>query len=370
MGVRHQRAGEPHAVGFRRIDDRVDLPRGVDDDALARHRIADEVDEVLHRPEVELFEVDALLTHEFPCYSGRPRQSKRFLPPDLFLDDRPRGPRQVHKLCKMIRRPLPGGAGPGSLHAGDVIPVELDDGVPAWMLPRGIRRDAILNVAAKAGQLFGHCPVLGPHDGLKALGRHVRSSVEDNDELHHALTALHWGGFVGSMSGHGFGPTQSITRPARLSSMIIVTTAPPEFRIAAIACCVPKRTPRTLTSTTRSQRAGSSSGNTSRGVTPASTMPALFTRMSSRPKDAHTSSMILRMPSSFATSPGVVTARPPSCSMSRTLSNATVSSISLTATVAPSRANRRAVARPIPEPPPVTSAIAPLMLIPDSGGRE
>ena len=225
MGVRHQRAGEPHAVGFRRIDDRVDLPCGVDDDALARHRIADEVDEVLHRPELELFEVDALLTHEFPCYSGRPRQSKRFLPPDLFLDDRPRGPRQVHKLCKMIRRPLPRRTGPSSLHAGDVIPVELDDGVPAWMLPRGIRRDAILNVAAKAGQLFGHFPVRAPQDGLKALGRHVRSSVEDNDELHHALTALHLGGFVGSMSGHGFGPTQSITRPARLSSVIIVTTA-------------------------------------------------------------------------------------------------------------------------------------------------
>ena len=163
---------------------------------------------------------------------------------------------------------------------------------------------------------------------------------------------------LAAYTGAGCGPT-----PIPAIEAILMMTPPPEFRIAAIACCVPKRTPRTLTSTTRSQRAGSSSGNTSRGVIPASTMPALFTRMSSRPKDAHTSSMILRMPSSFATSPGITPARPPSCSMTRTLSSASPSSMSLTATVAPSRASRRAVARPIPDPEPVTSAIACLMFI-------
>jgi hypothetical protein len=75
--VRDQGAGEPHAVGLRGIDDRVDLPRGIDHDALARDRIADEVDEVLHRPQLELLEVDSRFAHGFPCYSGRRHRSKR-----------------------------------------------------------------------------------------------------------------------------------------------------------------------------------------------------------------------------------------------------------------------------------------------------
>src|SRR6059036_775467 len=76
--VRDQRAGEPHAVGLRGIDDRVDLQRGIDDDAFARDRIADEIDEVLHRPQLELLQIDSRLAHLWPpwgydhsCYRRR-----------------------------------------------------------------------------------------------------------------------------------------------------------------------------------------------------------------------------------------------------------------------------------------------------------
>src|SRR5206468_12566479 len=78
MGVRHQRAGEPHAVGPRRVDDRVDLPRGVHHHAFARDRIADEIDEILHRPQLELSQIDSRLAHLWPpwgydhsCYRRR-----------------------------------------------------------------------------------------------------------------------------------------------------------------------------------------------------------------------------------------------------------------------------------------------------------
>ena len=77
MGVSHQRAGEPHAVGLGGVDDRVDLPRGIHHDALAGHRVADEIDEVLHRPQLELLEIDSRLGHGVSCYSGRRARSRK-----------------------------------------------------------------------------------------------------------------------------------------------------------------------------------------------------------------------------------------------------------------------------------------------------
>src|SRR5207245_1258202 len=63
VGGREERAGERDAPGLRGLHDGVDLPRRVDDHALARLRIADEVDEILHRPQLHLLEVDRLVRH-------------------------------------------------------------------------------------------------------------------------------------------------------------------------------------------------------------------------------------------------------------------------------------------------------------------
>src|SRR5437773_2228941 len=53
------------------------------------------------------------------------------------------------------------------------------------------------------------------------------------------------------------------------------------------------------------------------------------------------------------------TASPPAALMSRTVSSPPSTTTSATTTFAPSRAKVRAVARPIPDPPPVTNAILP-----------
>src|SRR6059036_2558272 len=55
--------GTAEADGMTITDDRVDLPRRIDDDALAGLGITDEVDEVLHGPEFHLLEVDRLRVH-------------------------------------------------------------------------------------------------------------------------------------------------------------------------------------------------------------------------------------------------------------------------------------------------------------------
>jgi len=63
VGVGDEGAREPHAVGGDRLDDRVDLPRRIDHHALPGHRVADEIDEVLHRPQFHLLEIDGALVH-------------------------------------------------------------------------------------------------------------------------------------------------------------------------------------------------------------------------------------------------------------------------------------------------------------------
>ena len=61
VGVRDERARDRHAPSLGGLDDRVDLPRRVHDHALARLRIADEIDEVLHRPQFHLLEIDCVV---------------------------------------------------------------------------------------------------------------------------------------------------------------------------------------------------------------------------------------------------------------------------------------------------------------------
>src|SRR5439155_19812350 len=66
--VGHERPRDPHPVGLGRSDDRLDLPRRIDHDALACLAVAHEVDEVLHRPELHLLEVQ--LAHSASSSGG------------------------------------------------------------------------------------------------------------------------------------------------------------------------------------------------------------------------------------------------------------------------------------------------------------
>src|SRR5579884_3320337 len=89
-------------------------------------------------------------------------------------------------------------------------------------------------------------------------------------------------------------------------------------------------------------------------------MPALLWMMSSPPSCASANwiSFCIALPSDV--SARKKSARPPAVVMRSTVSRASASLRSATTTEAPSRASRSAVARPIPEPPPVTMAALPL----------
>src|SRR6266542_1373233 len=91
--------------------------------------------------------------------------------------------------------------------------------------------------------------------------------------------------------------------------------------------------------------------------------PALFTTMSSWPSCARASSTARltsgrRVRSQLSASPFT-----PSASISRLTASALSARMSSTATSAPSWASANAMARPMPRPPPVTSAVLPLSFI-------
>src|SRR5580765_9065217 len=98
-------------------------------------------------------------------------------------------------------------------------------------------------------------------------------------------------------------------------------------------------------------------------------IPALLTRMSTRPKRSTACSTMRPAPAKSATFSPFATASPPSASISRTTSCAGPSSApspasdaprSLTTIFAPARASASACSRPIPRPAPVTIATLPL----------
>src|SRR6185503_9854340 len=93
-------------------------------------------------------------------------------------------------------------------------------------------------------------------------------------------------------------------------------------------------------------------------MVPTCAMPALLTRMSTRPFDPSASN---RAPtaSASATSQVSAEARAPSPVMSATVRAAEAASRSTATTAAPRRANTRAIAAPIPEPAPVITAVLP-----------
>src|SRR5262245_53736935 len=92
---------------------------------------------------------------------------------------------------------------------------------------------------------------------------------------------------------------------------------------------------------------------------PEEPMPALLTRMSRVPKAATVSFTTRRQSPSRETSAACARARAPASAMLLATSCAASSERSTSATDAPSRPKASAVARPIPEPAPVTSATLP-----------
>src|SRR6185369_12523157 len=92
-------------------------------------------------------------------------------------------------------------------------------------------------------------------------------------------------------------------------------------------------------------------------------MPALFTRMSIRPSSPLARSTIARRSARLVTSVRTAMARRPRAPTSSAERLAPASSSSATTMAAPGRPSSRAVARPMPRPPPVTIATVPLSSI-------
>src|SRR5262245_34662890 len=88
-------------------------------------------------------------------------------------------------------------------------------------------------------------------------------------------------------------------------------------------------------------------------------MPALLNAQSSRPYASTAFLTIASTSVDCETSVLTNMASPPAALISRTVSSPPSTTTSATTTLAPSRAKVRAVARPIPDPPPVTNAILP-----------
>src|SRR5438067_12169121 len=137
----------------------------------------------------------------------------------------------------------------------------------------------------------------------------------------------------------------------------VFTIAPPPcLRISGISYFMHRKTPRRLVSRIRFH---SSSSYSAVGAGFLGSMPALLKAKSSRPK----ASTVLARPtftsSARVTSHRTATARPPCSSIRRAVSWLPCSDTSAATTLAPSRANASAAARPMPLAAPVTNATFP-----------
>src|SRR5262245_7503218 len=125
--------------------------------------------------------------------------------------------------------------------------------------------------------------------------------------------------------------------------------------MAGISCFMHSHTPVSVTPSARSQ--------SSRRISVSRRKPApraaLFAAQCRAPKASTVARTIASTCASSATSARTQIARPPAASTSRTVSSPPAASTSATVTAAPSRAKPSAVARPMPAPPPVTSATLP-----------
>src|ERR1700733_10800375 len=131
-----------------------------------------------------------------------------------------------------------------------------------------------------------------------------------------------------------------------------LTIDPPPFCcICRTAAAVPRKTPVLFTAITRSQRPESS-----RSFVALPLMPALFTRMSSRPNARIVAPTTLFQPASSVTFSAMNTALPPAALILSATALPSSSSMSAMTTLAPSLPKRLAVAAPMPEAAPVMIA--------------
>ena len=97
-------------------------------------------------------------------------------------------------------------------------------------------------------------------------------------------------------------------------------------------------------------------------TSPRTKMPALLTTTSARPCAASTLRISACRSWPFETSTIIAVASPPAALISRTVASAVSPLMSVTQTCAPSLAKRKAIARPMPTPAPVITAILSLSL--------
>src|SRR5215217_7684349 len=136
----------------------------------------------------------------------------------------------------------------------------------------------------------------------------------------------------------------------------VLTIAPwPRRSMCSISCFMATNAPRRFTATRRSH---SSSVISWAGLTGCS-MPALLKAMSRPPKRSTVAASAASICSLLVTSHATATAWPPACSIRRAVSSTPSAAMSATTTPAPSRANARAAARPMPLVAPVTKATFP-----------
>ena len=133
---------------------------------------------------------------------------------------------------------------------------------------------------------------------------------------------------------------------------------PPAFSISGMACFMPRKTPLALMSISRSQ-----ASVLRWSVSPLPLIPALLTKMSNFPYLATTAATERSHWSSLLTSSNTTIASPPASAISASTFRASSSRMSAMATLAPSRANRRASSAPIPWAPPVIRATFPASLM-------
>ena len=134
-------------------------------------------------------------------------------------------------------------------------------------------------------------------------------------------------------------------------------TRPLEARKGARNACVTLKGPSRLMPVMSCQSLATASGSPVKPLRRA--MPALLTRMETRPRVSATSSATSRQAARSVTSSLKPRALPPAVPISAATLLAASPSMSSTARLAPSRAKPAAMARPMPEPAPVTTAMWP-----------
>src|SRR5580765_1081532 len=132
-------------------------------------------------------------------------------------------------------------------------------------------------------------------------------------------------------------------------------TPPPDRRICGTACLITRNGPRRLTAMTLSNSAAEMASTPAKSLR----MAAAVTTTSQSPNSAADRSRAAETSASDEVSPAIAIDLPPASRISRATVSAELAAMSKIATLAPRLARRRAVARPMPDPPPVTNATDP-----------